>query len=96
MSHNAEFLLGHVRGAIQALKGGLEYKAGDESGMWGVCDQKIDERQTGKIVVVCDDVPALKELETALRRGVAATPGILTIWLQHFHLISFPTTTSQK
>lgn len=65
---NAEFLLGHVRGAIEAMAGGAGYKAGDGSDMWGVCDQKIGGRQTGRIIVGCTDTAALEELKTTLQR----------------------------
>jgi hypothetical protein len=74
-SRNAEFLLGHVRGAIEAVAGGIEYSAGDQSA-WGVSDQSIDGRPTGKIIVACGDAAALNDLKTTLKRlGHTVEPG---------------------
>jgi hypothetical protein len=68
MLRNTAFLLGQVKAAAAALKGGVSFSGSDESQLWGVSTQSIKGRLTGKIVVACADSASLTELRTELQK----------------------------
>ena len=66
MNRNADFLLQHVIGALKMVSVGGEYSAVDDSQLWAVSTQKVDDKLTGRVALACADAEALADLRQEL------------------------------